>query len=604
MSDSNTTKDRKETFPAKIGRLLADPHPAITDAAARRQARLLAYLSLVYMSASGVGILTAHSMAGMQPVLLALTGLLIVTTVSYVLARTRAYLAGAVLLIAIQSISGIYFMVANTSGTFSGAFTSLVPAILLATVYLSVGWTISLMIFNTTGILSALLLNPGVDTGFVIEAAGSYVTVSLVAIVIIILKNRVENERILQVRTINQELEEARNQLVHHVTERTQELAQRTSELETANKRAERRASQFEAIAQITRAASNVQNLTDALERITQAISTQFGYYHAGIFLVEETGQFAVLTASNSPGGQKMLARGHKLEIGKVGIVGHAVGDGQAHIALDTGRDAVYFNNPDLPNTHSEIALPLKAGNQVIGALDVQSTEPNAFNEDDVETLGILADQVSLAIENTRLFEQTQRALAEAELLNRQYLRQEWERLPRDQKLIGYRYGLTGVSLLESPMQIRGETQVLAKGEWLHTPRKGDQPAQLTVPVQIRGETIGVLNIQSPEVSEWHADQIEIAVAVAERVALSVENARLFEETSRRAERERTVSRITTNIRSSNDPQTMLKTALEELKQALGATDISIRPFTHQQPSGEEKPPQEKPSRKKARAGK
>lgn len=370
----------------------------------------------------------------------------------------------------------------------------------------------------------------------------------------------------------NKELEALKSSLEKQVDERTSELTQ-------ANKSSQRRASQFEAIAQVARATASVQNLKDVLSRITESISAQFGYYHIGIFLMDESNRFAVLAASNSSGGQTMLARGHKLEAGKVGIVGYVTGAGEARIALDTGKDAVFFNNPDLPRTRSEIALPLQSGKKTIGALDVQSTEPNAFGEEDIETLSVLADQVSLAIGNARLFEQTQRALAESELLNRQYLRQEWERLPKEQKLAGYRYNISGSAPLEAPIDIPDVNKVIEKGEILQQPGKNGKPARLAVPVQIRGETIGVLNIQSPEISDWQQEQLEIVKAVAERVALSAENARLFEETSRRAERERTVSQITTSIRSTTDPQVMLQTALDELKHVLGATEINIRPY-------------------------
>jgi GAF domain-containing protein len=165
-------------------------------------------------------------------------------------------------------------------------------------------------------------------------------------------------------------------------------------------------------------------------------------------------------------------------------------------------------------------------------------------------------------------------------MLNRQYLRQEWERLPKEQKLVGFRHNITGSAMLESPIKIPDVQHVLERGELFQEPGGKGQPARLIIPVQIRGETIGVLNIQSPEVEEWNQDQIEIAMAVAERVALSAENARLFEETSRRAERERTVSQITTSIRSTTDPQVMLQTAMDELKRVLGATEINIRPYT------------------------
>ena len=122
-------------------------------------------------------------------------------------------------------------------------------------------------------------------------------------------------------------------------------------------------------------------------------MSERFGYYHTGIFLNNETGQYAILQATNSAGGKKMLDREHRLEIGENSIVGYVAQNSRPRIALDVGLDAVYFNNPDLPGTRSEMALPLVVGGQILGALDVQSTESQAFSEEDSSTLQILAEQ-------------------------------------------------------------------------------------------------------------------------------------------------------------------------------------------------------------------
>ncbi len=140
-------------------------------------------------------------------------------------------------------------------------------------------------------------------------------------------------------------------------------------------------------------------------------LSTRFGFYHVGIFLKDETGRYALLYAANSEGGQRMLKRGHKLEVGQVGIVGYVTESGKARIALDVGKDAVYFDNPDLPQTHSEMALPLKIADRILGALDIQSTEPQAFKQDDIEVLQIVADQLAIAIENSRLLAESRSAV-------------------------------------------------------------------------------------------------------------------------------------------------------------------------------------------------
>ena len=122
-----------------------------------------------------------------------------------------------------------------------------------------------------------------------------------------------------------------------------------------------------------------------------------------------------------------MLERSHKLRIGQTGIVGNVAKTGKVRIALDTGADAIYFNNPDLPDTRSEMALPLiQANGEIIGVLDIQSKTPNAFYQEDIEILTTLADQVSIAIANARLYEDTQKALIEADMVYRQDLKIGW----------------------------------------------------------------------------------------------------------------------------------------------------------------------------------
>lgn len=366
------------------------------------------------------------------------------------------------------------------------------------------------------------------------------------------------------------ELKMSIDSLELRVAQRTKEAEQRSRELETANAQIQRRAAQFEAMAQVAQSIASVRDLQELLPRVASVISEKYGFYHVGVFLLDENRQYAVLTAANSTGGQRMLARQHRLKVGEQGIVGSVTGSGEPRIALDVGADAVFFNNPDLPETHSEMALPLRSGGKVIGALDVQSTETGAFTSEDVQTLSLLAEQVSLAIENARLFESSNRTLSELQMVTRQTTREAWKRLPERQGILGFRYSATGASPLTEPVKAAGTGRGGAKV-------KGAEAASFVVPIELRGEVIGSLVVQSPA-GNWNEDQKDLIRAVAERVALSAENARLFDETTQRAERERLVSEITGKIRSHNDPQTMIETAIHELRAALGASRVDIIP--------------------------
>lgn len=367
------------------------------------------------------------------------------------------------------------------------------------------------------------------------------------------------------------ELKSLINSLEQRVADRTKDLENRSRELEIANKRIQSRASQFEALAQVTQTITSIRDLQELLPIVAKVISEKFGFYHVGIFLLDEVGQYAILSAANSEGGKRMLERKHRLRVGEEGIVGYATYTGKPRIAMDVGADAVFFNNPDLPDTHSEMALPLISKNIIVGALDVQSTEVGAFTDEDVQMLSLLADQVSLAIENARLFEETRRALGEAEAVSRQITRDAFNRLAVEQTLVGYQYNVAGAKPLTTPVDLTGTGGGKPR-------QKQTETNQVVVPIELRGEIIGTLAVQAPSANAFKKDQIDLIKAVAERVALSAENARLFEETARRAERERMVSDITGKIRSVNDPEEMIKTALEELRAALGASRVEIIP--------------------------
>lgn len=381
---------------------------------------------------------------------------------------------------------------------------------------------------------------------------------------------KAESNEQAQVET-NRELKELQVSLEQRVAERTTELMQRGRELELANKQIQRKAAQLEALAQVMQTITSVRDLQELLPRIATVISDKFGFYHVGLFLLDAANEYAVLSAANSEGGKRMLERKHRLRVGAEGIVGHVTSQGEPRIAMDVGKDPVYFNNPDLPETHSEMALPLRSEGQIVGALDVQSKETGAFTEDDIQMLSLLADQVSLAIENARLFDETRIALAEAEAVSRQFTREAWGRLPVENNLIGYRYSVTGASPLSEPVDLTELDK--SKGQ-----DKQMEANQVLVPIELRGEKIGTLVVQSPSVEGLNPDQLDLIKAVAERVALSAENARLFEETTRRAERERLVSDITSKVRSLNDPQAMIQAAAEELRKALGATRVEVIP--------------------------
>ena len=358
-----------------------------------------------------------------------------------------------------------------------------------------------------------------------------------------------------------------------------QRVAERTTELEMASLLSERRAQELQSISEISRLISVEQRLDKLLALVTRLVSERFDFYHTGIFLVDETRQYAILQATNSEGGQKMLARGHRLEVGQTGLVGKVAQTGQPRIALDVGTDAVYFDNPDLPATRSEMALPLNLRNVTIGVLDVQSTSPGAFTDNDAKTLSILADQVAIAIDNARLFDQNRQSLAEVESLYNRYLRQEWHKFGHQESHVGYFQSALGGRSLHRPTDSEEIRLALQQGTVIVVEGKGEKSLPtIVVPVRLRGQTIGVLDIKAPTQNRrWSQEEINLAQAVSDRLALALDNARLLVESQRQTAKEQKIGEVTAKIGASINMRNVLQTAVEELGRALPGSEVIIQ---------------------------
>ena len=269
-----------------------------------------------------------------------------------------------------------------------------------------------------------------------------------------------------------------------------------------------------------------------------------------------------------------MLARRHSLKLDANSIVGYTISRQEPRIALDVGADAVFFNNPDLPKTRSEMALPLQVGTQVIGALDVQSTSQNAFAKDDITILSTLADQVAIAIENARLFSESHMALDEAQNAFEKYVRQEWGKFGNQMKHTGFVYDGKRVTTLEESRQQEKRKNVLQTGR-LSLEKKS---SAIAVPIKLRGQTIGMLDVRSKSGQrEWTQDELTLLEAAAERAALALENARLLETSQRRAVRERTIGEIISKIGAVSHLDSIMQTTVEELGRRISrATEVSF----------------------------
>lgn len=421
-----------------------------------------------------------------------------------------------------------------------------------------------------------------------------------------------------QLSHLNQELKREameREMTVHQLealrTEMQQQVAQRTVGLTTA--------------ADVGRAATSILEMGTLTRRVVDLIQKRFDLYYAGLFLVDETGQHAILEAGTGEAGRLMRERGHTLEVGGASMVGMACALRQVRIAQDAGGEPVRFDNPLLPRTRSEMALPLVVGERVLGALDVQSTRDEAFSEQDIAVLQLVADQVAVAVDNAHKFSR-EAALLEATspiyrisqrltaaLTVDEIVQEVLETIAAtdvDGAAIGWFNASAGdrvasftflgswsredvyrfpagvemapnanlpLAVIQSFLVIEEITHDARLPETARSHLAGQGLAALAnIPLRTGQQLAGFVSLYRVTPGPFPSGSIQLYEALADQATLALERARLLEETQRRANRDRMVSQVTARMRESLDIETILHTATDEMRQALGLSRLVI----------------------------
>jgi GAF domain-containing protein len=379
-------------------------------------------------------------------------------------------------------------------------------------------------------------------------------------------------------RTLGETAERARRNEQAQI-EANRQLQALSADLESqVNERTlalEKRSRYLQAGIEISRAAASILDIDHLLQQSVDLIGEQFDLYYVGLFMVEEEqtleqeAPWAVLKAGTGQAGQALIARNHRIRVGS-GMIGWAIANAAPRVALMAEQDAQRLTTPELPETRSEAAIPLRSRSKIIGAISVQSSQPNAFGEIELTSFQAMADQVALAIDNARLYQESQRAIQEV------------------QRAYGVASRLAWRELIKSSNSSSGQMAYRFKDGrvapvWLSLDALSDEqtaPASsesLELPITVREQTIGHLKIKKvASAGAWTPAEIDLLKGINEQVATAMESARLYQESQRLAMREQLTSEVTSRIRESLDIEQVLKNAAEEIRNVLGAPEVII----------------------------
>lgn len=372
-----------------------------------------------------------------------------------------------------------------------------------------------------------LLLNPNAPPAKIEDWISAGAAIIMFGVVIIIGFQRLENQFLeaqIQIDSSLNALKDERNNLESKVSERTLQLRR---------------------VNQIGRTITSILDPDELISRAAHLIESEFECYYTAFFLLDATGQWAELKEATGDAGRVLRANKYRLDLGGKSAVAAAIRTKQARIALDSGTEPVRFDNPLLPYTRSQIAIPLTVGERVLGALEMHSTKENAFSQQDVDTYQNMAHEIAIALENSQLFREAQQSLSEMRATQRQYLQGAWSSLTTDQNL---EYSLGDNDLSNNK--------------------------EIDVALALRDQVIGQIRLESS--SEWTHEQKNLIEAIATQATLALENARLVEESQSIAARERLANELISKIWASTNMDNILQTTARELGRTLEAAEVTI----------------------------
>jgi GAF domain-containing protein/HAMP domain-containing protein len=336
------------------------------------------------------------------------------------------------------------------------------------------------------------------------------------------------------------------------------------------------RTARLEILADLSESLNAILDFDQLLNELVNQVKDKFGYYHAHIYILDTQRQALVMTAGVGEAGAKMKAQDHHIPLEtSTSLVVRAARTGQIVNIPNVRQAADWLPNPLLPDTYSEMAVPIIVEGQMAGVLDVQQNKIAGFDEADADLLRSLANQVAIAIRNARLFEAVETALAEAQLLQERYVTQVWDKNKISAETTERMYIRPGSIALPEASLTQAKQQALSHDDPTLVTLDSEEmkTKSIVAPVMFSGKKIGALQLHQLMTDnpnyEWQDDDLALVQAVLDQVAQTAENLRLFEETQERANREHFLGQVADKLRQAPDMETLFQTGLDEIANAL-----------------------------------
>jgi GAF domain-containing protein len=551
--------------------------PTFEDADKARIARLVNLIAWTLTGISFVGMLTAPLSDPGRPEAVIASGIFaIIALITQIFLRRGSLNAAGVVLVAASWIWNTLALL--ILGGITHPFTSIYFIIILSAALIFSAR--AAVVITAATILAGLGLMAGENLGLLIPPAtptfARWITFSLlISFAALLLSIAVQNlnRALSEARRSQRELLNSNRELNKTRSELEGRIAERTASLQEQN-------SYLEATTDVSRAASTILEIDTLVSDVSEMIRARFELYYVGLFLVDENGEWAVLRGGTGVAGRAMLARGHRIRVGE-GMVGWSIANAQPRVALQAEQDDVRLRTPELPETRSEAALPLRSRGQVIGALSVQSVYAGVFTPEVISVLQTLADQIAIAIDNARLFSESQNTLEAVRRAYGDISREAWNELSATRKDWGYAFSGTKLQPIKGSWTAEMHTAMRTGKPQIQqeSGQNGASPGQLLiVPIKVRGQAIGVLNLRrSPSTGEWTQVDIDALETIADRLSSALESARLYRDSQDRAVRESMISDISARMRSTLNVDSILKTAVREMRAALNLQEVELR---------------------------